>query len=409
MAAHFLKRQVNHLGYSGSAIIYWHEAQGCPPSVKALPLHDIESLEPGNRISEKTLCNARYKDQIYKCVVLWIEEDKSPDELTVARLLPSSNERIFEEKGMRWARELQYNGLAKGRSELIGVKAELVEGPDAREQSISQNQAERNMRNGDEIECEDDQKRYSGELELNFNGIDHDEPVDHDANSPAYESSAASASSSTYTSHARAHISNSINDMGIKMQKQGRKQKIPTKACSMVQMMPSVPRMNIPSSIRSQSPMMDDLDDDMDDFDDMPSLTAADTTSLALSSDGLVKRMLLETTWTKALRCAMRELFTEDELATSLPHQSKSGMNVLDPHRLAVAKDLLAKYCSSKDVPQPSRRHVSQALHNCLISSRTSKFRMKKFSHGPKFNFNHSGMPQKVAKFRDMDLPRQLN
>lgn len=52
--------------------------------------------------------------------------------------------------------------------------------------------------------------------------------------------------------------------------------------------------------------------------------------------------MLLESTWTKALRCAMRELFSGDELATSLPHQSKNGMHVLDPARLNVAKGILA-------------------------------------------------------------------
>ena len=48
--------------------------------------------------------------------------------------------------------------------------------------------------------------------------------------------------------------------------------------------------------------------------------------------------MVLESSWTKALRVAMMDIFTVEELATYLPHQPKAGMKVLDQTRLNVAK-----------------------------------------------------------------------
>lgn len=80
------------------------------------------------------------------------------------------------------------------------------------------------------------------------------------AHSPAYESSAASASSGTYGSHLRPHIvtpAAQTNGRVGQSQKQGRKQKLPTKACSMVPIVTPVQRMtrDSSSSIRT-SPLM---------------------------------------------------------------------------------------------------------------------------------------------------------
>jgi hypothetical protein len=283
MAAHFLKRHVHHLASFGSAIVFWHEAQGCPPSVKALPLSDIESLEPGTRVSEKTLCNAKYRDQLYPCVVLWIEEDKTPDELVVARLLPSSNEKIFEDKGFRWAKELRYNINAK--SEPIDANATFEDGGASfAEQKALQREQEA------EEEADLSEQKFAHGASLEFNDHDYqEERLDMNSHSPAYESSAASASSGTYGSHIRAPIKTSpagVNLKAFQNQKQGRKQKLPTKACSMVHIVTPAQRMNHESSGRTSSPLEDDIVDD--EFESAPSTSAADTTSLAISHDTLV-------------------------------------------------------------------------------------------------------------------------
>ncbi|OWA55503.1 hypothetical protein BV898_19889, partial [Hypsibius exemplaris] len=58
----------------------------------------------------------------------------------------------------------------------------------------------------------------------------------------------------------------------------------------------------------------------------------------SVPTDPILKKMVLETSWTKALRVAMMDLFSTEELATSLPHQPKAGMRVLDQFRLSIVK-----------------------------------------------------------------------
>lgn len=61
---------------AGSAIIFWHEAEGSPPGVRAIALRDLEPLEPGTSVTEKTVCRAKYRGASYHCLVIWIEEGK---------------------------------------------------------------------------------------------------------------------------------------------------------------------------------------------------------------------------------------------------------------------------------------------------------------------------------------------
>lgn len=95
-------------------------------------------------------------------------------------------------------------------------------------------------------------------MEFNDNNY-QEERLDLNAHSPAYESSAASASSGTYGSHIRAPIKISpagINMKAFQNQKQGRKQKLPTKACSMVHIVTPAHRMNRESPLRAGSPLV---------------------------------------------------------------------------------------------------------------------------------------------------------
>ncbi|GAV02638.1 hypothetical protein RvY_13177 [Ramazzottius varieornatus] len=371
-----------------SAIVFWHEAKGCPQTVKAIPLSDVEPTGQG-RVSEKTICRAKYRGYRYPCIVLWIE-DKSAEDLTVSRLLPESNLKIFEEKGLRWAEELGVlrRDYAEADGHLDGLLGQQANGSRHRYGSSSTVEA-----NGTAL---------AGSAEV----VEPEAPSDVRLGHPFRESSSMTSSSTGASSCEPS--SSTGRHAGLSPTCQPRKQALPRKVTIQLQ------------SNSIQDDGEDDITDedvgtvtvfkneyDMDDVNEGQEMEADDMdgeydqgsepsmedvqgdmlpTRGALSSisdiptEQILKKMVLESSWTKALRVAMMDIFTVEELATSLPHQAKNGMKVLDQTRLNVAKDLLIEWCGARNANQPTRRHLCQAIHNCLISCRTSKYKLKKFS-----------------------------
>ncbi|OQV12804.1 hypothetical protein BV898_12933 [Hypsibius exemplaris] len=392
---------------SRSAIVFWHEARGCPQTVRALPLSDIEPAMTGARVSEKTVCSARYRGERFPCIVLWIE-DKTPDELVVSRLLPATNMKIFEEKGHRWAEELGVSQNDLGEFAEGGAFMEEPRYPRYRYDP------QRNGEREDNRSVSDDKRAEFPSP--SFSVVDPEAPAEPHIVYPVLHGSSSITSTSTCGSSnemsSNAAMASRVG--GTSVICQPRKQALPRK-------------INLD---QHHEDAQDDSDDESreaalrepkeEEFEpedaDMVMLDKRSEDGSAGSeliqrsapapignlasvpTDPILKKMVLETSWTKALRVAMMDLFSTEELATSLPHQPKAGMRVLDQFRLSIVKDLLNDWCVARNAAVPSRRHLCQAIHNCLISCRTSKYKLKKYG-------GEGNIPGKPS--RSMDFPDQ--
>ncbi|XP_055347234.1 uncharacterized protein LOC129594538 isoform X2 [Paramacrobiotus metropolitanus] len=308
----------------GSAIIFFHESQGCPSMVKALPLNALEPVEAGTALTEKTVCRARYRDGLYNCIVIWIEEEKTANELAAARLFPSSNEKTYEDKGYRWAVELGLMRAKHGDAETAHNETKemwfaesVVEPRSASWDSASE------AREGS--------------------------PSTVDLVSSAPFLNGGSVSMAPGASRYRENMLAYQNGTVLKSARG--KRSAPEGEGYALEGTPP-----FSSSTSLSSPMG---------MDPVPPSEILDA-------------VLTQSTWKKALKLTMKKLFTTDELINSVPTErgarmSKNGKKALDQDRLNVVKSVVDSYCEFKDVPNPpTKEMIHQELGGILFSIRES-------------------------------------
>ncbi|GAV02636.1 hypothetical protein RvY_13175 [Ramazzottius varieornatus] len=327
----------------GSAIVFWHEAEGSPPAVKTISLRDLEPLSVGSVVTEKTICRAYYRGEMYNCIVIWIEDDKTPDELASMRLFPAASERTYEDKGYRWAEELGIN-LRGARDD------DATDGTDdwafsADQQSFNEESPSMLVDN-----CTTSSLLASGS---DF----------HDAMRSPNEQLTKRKNGSVGSYEDLSAQVVEMRDTIAALRQQN-----PTQAAAS-----HLPTFLNYNGRRNLSP--EDQPISNASAGHSPSGPSSVSGPVPAGYEELFDMMLQQSTWKKALKLGMKKTFTIEELITSVPTErgarmSKQGKKALDQEKLAVVKSLVQRYCVQKDVWQPSNELVHQELGGILFSVR---------------------------------------
>ncbi|XP_055352023.1 uncharacterized protein LOC129598203 isoform X2 [Paramacrobiotus metropolitanus] len=95
----------------GSAIAFFHEVkvnEDCPWSrVSAISLGDLQPINGAATIEEHTLCLGKLRSKALPCIVLYVTEDESVDELRKSVHFSAAMEASYEKMGSKWAAILQ--------------------------------------------------------------------------------------------------------------------------------------------------------------------------------------------------------------------------------------------------------------------------------------------------------------